>query len=365
MTDLRITTREIVKDGARLFHSLRWSYGIVICPYCGSIRIVERGNYQYRCQDCKNRFSDKTKTLLHGSKLSVEVWMLGIYEMLHNNFISSISLSKKLGINQKSAWLMMSKIRYVLDMEGYKLSGIIAQDEMYVGGCLSNFHYGRKLELLRRRGYLEEDNRKYTKSAIYALNSELKQPVFGMNDGNKVVLYATPNPIKKEYIQTIYNKHVSGDSIVVADESKLYNGWKGDIYLNNHKNNQYKTKEGYTSNRIENTFSWYKRGFYSRITHCKYHQLYLNEWCFRYNTRSLDDYERFRMVIGCNKEVTYKDIKRFDSLSAFNSKHQSNKRHIYTLSEIFSMFNSFTSSITVGGKTYTREDLAEWMNRNK
>lgn len=359
MTDLRITTREISKDGARLFHSLRWSYGVVICPYCGSLRIVEKGDYKYRCSDCGSRFSDKTKTLLHGSKLSVEVWMLGIYEILHNNFISSISLGKKLEINQKSAWLMMSKIRYVLDMEGYKLSGIIAQDEMYVGGCLSNYHYGRKLELLRRSGYLEEDNRKYTKSAIYALNSDIKQPVFGMNDGNKVVLYATPNPIKKEYIQEIYRKHVVGDSIVVSDESKLYNDWEtkiGEIHTNNHKNNQYKTSEGYTSNKIENTFSWYKRGFNSRITHCKYHQLYLNEWCFRYNTRYNTDNERFRMVIGCNKEVTYEDIKRYNSLSAFSIKHQK-KRHIYTLTEIKGMFNELVREIRLGSTIYRKEDF--------
>lgn len=360
----KLSLIKLSENAEEIFHKVRWLNGIVICPYCGSVHIKEYDGYKYKCNSCKNRFSDKTRTLLHNTKLPIKIWMMCIYLMFTDNFISSNVLASRLGINQKSAWLMMTKIRYSLPMDRYLLQGVIAQDEMYVGGCLSNYHYERKLRLLRSKGLLEEDRRDYTKSAIYALNSELKQPVFGMNDGNNVILYATPNPIKKEYIHYIYNKHTDGSAnVVVSDESKLYDNWEeitgSKLSTNNHHNNQYTTEEGYTSNRIENTFSWFKRGFGARITHCKYHQFYLNEFCFRYNNRHRTHIERFTEVLGdtIGKTITYKDIKAYKQYYGFKTKKQY-KRHIYTMSEIEQMLKySCVEYVQIGETKYYRKDF--------
>lgn len=315
----KLTTLEVIKNGEQIFHRLRWAYGIVVCPYCGSMNICEHDGYRYKCNSCKRRFNDKTRTLMHGSKLPVYVWMQAIYEMSVDNYISSNVLATKLGINQKSAWLLMTKLRYAMPQDKVLLEGTIAQDEMYVGGCLSNFHYSRKLDLLRKGNYIGKDDRKYGKEAIFALNSTLKQPVFGMNDGNRIVLYATPNPIKSDYIKSIYQQHAQDGSVVVSDESKLYKDWEGELYTNNHHNNQYMTKEGYTSNRIENTFSWFKRGFVSRVTHCKYHQFYLNEFVFRYNHRNIPTEDVFNDIISSTigKHITYKGIKAYNQFAGF------------------------------------------------
>lgn len=331
----------ITRDAENIFHKYRWAQRdnegklntnevIVVCPYCGSTHITQIGNeYKYKCNSCKNRFNDKTKTLLHGSKLSVQVWMLGLYEILSTNYISSIELATKLGINQKSAWLMLSKLRYALDEsdivlcdgedkdsgESETVKDWISMDEAYLGGCLTNYHYSRKLRLLKERHFITdfsiEDAKKrgkrlYEKSDIYALNSSLKVPVFGMTDKDKVVLYATPNPIKKDYVREIYKGHVKGECVAVSDESKLYEGWtetfNSPLVTNNHHNNHYTTHSEtlhaqVSSNRIENRFSWLKRGFNGRITHCKYHQLYLNEWCFRFNTRDMSTEDRMGRAI--------------------------------------------------------------------
>lgn len=322
----------ITRDAENIFHKYRWALGIVVCPYCGSTHITQIGNeYKYKCNSCKNRFNDKTRTLLHGSKLSVQVWMLGLYEILSTNYISSVELATKLGINQKSAWLMLSKLRYALDESDIVLcdedsdedseKDWISMDEAYLGGCLTNYHYSRKLRLLKERHFITdfsmEDAKKrgkrlYEKSDIYALNSSLKVPVFGMTDKNKAVLYATPNPIKKEYVREIYKGHVKGECLAVSDESKLYEGWTKEIgsplVTNNHHNNHYTTHSEtlhaqVSSNRIENRFSWLKRGFNGRITHCKYHQLYLNEWCFRFNTRDMGTEDRMGKAIEKMNDV--------------------------------------------------------------
>lgn len=330
----KLSVLEVTKDAEHIFHRYRWALGIVVCPYCGSIHVTQIGNeYKYKCNSCKNRFNDKTRTLLHGSKLSVQVWMLGLYEILSTNYISSIELATKLGINQKSAWLMLSKLRYALDESdivlcdsttkgsGNDSEDWISMDEAYLGGCLTNYHYSRKLRLLKERHFITdfsiEDAKKrgqrlYEKSDIYALNSSLKAPVFGMTDKGKAVLYATPNPIRKEYIREIYKGHVKGECLAVSDESRLYDGWTKEIgsplVTNNHHNNHYITHSEtlhaqVSSNRIENRFSWLKRGFGSRITHCKYHQLYLNEWCFRFNTRDMSTEDRLGRAIEKMKDV--------------------------------------------------------------
>lgn len=364
----RLSVREIIKNSGEIFHKLRWAHGIVVCPYCGSIHIKEYNGYTYKCNSCKNRFSDKTNTLMHGSKLSVSTWMHAIYEMSTDNFISSVVLATKLGINQKSAWLLQTKIRNSMSQDRTILEGgIVAQDEMYIGGSLSNFHYRRKWDLLKKGHFITGDEERYSKQALFALNSSLKQPVFGMTDGDKVVLYATPNPIKKEYIRKIYKAHTRKGGIVVSDESHLYIDWEkatgSTLYTNNHHNNQYTTENGLTSNAIENVFSWYKRGFNGKITHCKYHQLYLNEFAFRYNNRGLSTKEMFAMIVGSTigSHVTYNQIREYNPYRMFISKAKQNeidkkeKRRLKTLKWILE--NTDAKQIESHHRIYRKGDL--------
>lgn len=359
MAKKHLTTAQVIRNAEEIFHGLRWLHGIVVCPYCGSIHVKDYGGYHYRCMDCKRKFSDRTNTLMHGSKLSIQVWMQGIYEMMVDNFCSSIVLAKKLGINRKSAWLLQMKLRNSMDMDRWLLEGVIAQDEMYVGGSLSNFHYSRKWDLLRSGHYVTGDAKRYDKQAIFHLNSDLKQPVFGMTNGDAVVLYATPNPIKSDYIKYIYRKHVTGDSVTVSDESSLYYGWEkeiGEIHMNNHHNNQYVADGGFTSNPIENKFSWYKRGFGGRITHCKYHQFYLNEYCFRYNTRTMTTEERFKALVGgtIGKRVTYKTIRQYRPFSEFKVKN----KNLLTIEEIKDLLTfAYVERFEQDGKVYTYQDM--------
>lgn len=220
----------------------------------------------------------------------------------------------------------------------------------------NDFHYERKLRLLRENHYILPNERKYNKSAIFALNSKLKQPVFGLNDGEKIVLYATPNPIKTKYIKEVVKKHVIS-GISVANESKLYNDWKQETGLelstNNHHNNQYQSKDGYTSNPIENTFSWYKRGFIG-VTHCKYHQLYLNEFVFRYNTRGISHTDRFREALKhtIGRTITYKDIRQQKSI------FQTTKKNELSLEEIKSILETgIVSEVIQNHQRYTKESF--------
>lgn len=362
----RLSTAEVIKNADKIFHKLRWKLGIVVCPYCGSMHIKEYEGYHYKCNSCKNRFSDRTNTLMHGSKLPVSIWMQAIYEIFTDNFISSNVLATKLGINQKSAWLLKTKLDYSLEQDKVILSGVIAHDEMHIGGCLSNYHYSRKWDLLRKGHYVTDDATRYDKNVIFNLNNDLKQPVFGLNDGDKIVLYALPEK-RKKYLHIVYRKHVAKGSVSVADESALYNEWEHytgcELYTNNHSLNQYVTEEGYTSNGIENTFSWFKRGFAARITHCKYHQFYLNEFVFRYNTRNLSTTERFELAVGSTigKHITYRQIREYVPFEMFISKAERKRREIAERKRMktlkWILENTPAEEIQSHHKIYRKEDL--------
>lgn len=342
----------ITKNADKLWHQIRWGKTGVYCPYCGSVSIYHC-HTGYKCKDCNRRFTDKTNTLLHGSKLDVVVWLIAIFLIHLNKGISSVKLAKDLGINQKSAWLLLSKLRYAMK-EDLKLEGNICIDECYLGGSFKNMHYLKKVKLLRKYGIIKEDEWKYNKKQLFMANSRYKQPVFGMNDGKVIKLVATPNPIKDAYIRQIFKDSVTitGETLTISDESKLYDNWITDIEVNCHSKNRYYTASGFTSNPIENTFSWLKRNFKYNYTHFSYTQLYLNEYCWRYNRRDLNEDELLDELVKLivSNHVTYKDIREYNPFKGFEVKPKRIER-IDDYRHILS--SGLITSITINGQVFS------------
>ena len=313
----QLSTREVIENGEKIFHKLRYPDGIVWCPYCGCLEVKDYGDYKYRCKHCGNRFSDRTRTILHNSKLSTVTWMQAIYEILNTNFISGYELAKKLKVTQKTAWYLHFRIGMSIDLDSVRLHGVVAMDEVYLGCHMRNMHLKKKLRLLEENNIINKGER-YTKDDIYVINSEIKQHVYGLTDGNNVALHVCPNPITREYIYQLHRLHCGKDVITVSDDSALYRRWTkdiGEIHINRHSKHQYVTPDGFSSNPIENTFSWVERGYAARMTHTKHTQIYLNEFCFRYNTRNISTEEQFKLILTPWKIITYKDVMNYNQLS--------------------------------------------------
>jgi transposase-like protein len=92
----------------------RWPDG-VICPQCqGRDRITDRGQGVYRCNACPKdfEFTVRTDTIFERSHVPLHKWLYAMYLLVTaRKGISSMQLSKEIGVTQKTAWFLLGRIR--------------------------------------------------------------------------------------------------------------------------------------------------------------------------------------------------------------------------------------------------------------
>ena len=118
--------------------ALRWPDGFV-CPRCGhgeGHRLSSRPRY-HQCASCHHQASVTAGTIFHRTKLPLRLWFLGIYHLTQSkNGVSALELSRRLGVQYNSAWLMKHKLMAVMGERdaGKKLAGRVEMDDAYLGG---------------------------------------------------------------------------------------------------------------------------------------------------------------------------------------------------------------------------------------
>lgn len=130
--------RYIVRNADGIFKSMRWKRTIR-CPYCGCTHVYEtplphQKVSHYKCGKCRQRFTPFTNTIMHGTNLDAAAWLLTLYLMLDSRGISSYEVARKVGVTQKTAWKMMMKWRLAMSQNSVELNGVVAMDEVYLGG---------------------------------------------------------------------------------------------------------------------------------------------------------------------------------------------------------------------------------------
>ena len=112
-----------------------WKNGIK-CGYCNSKRVSKRNKKDgfFFCNDCKKRFNVRTNTIFHRSKIPLQKWLYASYLLqTSRKGVSSLQLSKQLGITQKTAWFMLHRLRQACKAGSFKMSGSVTSDETYFG----------------------------------------------------------------------------------------------------------------------------------------------------------------------------------------------------------------------------------------
>ena len=188
---------------------VRWN-STPLCAHCGNcekdkITIAKSKKFTYWCKNCHKQFTVKTNSVLHASKVPTNKWCVTIYlTMTSRKGISSLQLSKELGITQKTAWFMQQRVREACKQGYFMLTNTVEIDETYIGGKEGNKHANKKLHAGR--------------------GAVGKKAVMGLRQRGGKVKAMPVDRTDRETLQGIVNANVTAGSMIYSDDHRSYIG---------------------------------------------------------------------------------------------------------------------------------------------
>ena len=281
------------------FEGRLWPDGAT-CPVCSSRECVTpRKAGFYRCNTCAEDFTVRTGTVMERSHVPLHKWLYAMYLLVTaRKGISSMQLSKEIGVTQKTAWFLLHRLREACGGDLDKLRGIVQVDETFVGGLEGNKHKHKKLNLGR--------------------GAVGKSIVVGLRDESGAVRAAVIPSTDADSLQGAIHKHVEVGSTIHTDEHAGYLGIEGLFFAKheqvNHGAGEYVSTTGVTVNAVESVWAVFKRGLIGVYHHVEKKNLkrYVDEFAFRLNdgnvkVHTLDRLDSFvDAIVG--KRLTYAEL---------------------------------------------------------
>lgn len=287
----------------RAVMEIRWPDGVVRCPHCGSEKVTYLETARrWKCygDHPKPQFSLKVGTIFEDSAIPLQKWLPALWLLTGcKNGISSYELARALGVTQKTAWFMLSRVRLALQSKhGGKPGGSVEVDETYIGGKARNMHIAK----CKRMG-ISQGRSMAGKVAVIGLLDRHG------NDGTSQARTAVVAGRRKGHLQPHVRANVEAGSTLHTDAHFSYQGLSSQ-YAHNVIDHAEAYVDGEVhTNGLEHFWSLLKRAIKGTYVSVEPFHLfrYLDEQTFRLNNRKGSDAMRFALALKgiVNKRLTY------------------------------------------------------------
>lgn len=252
--------------------SLKWSKGFS-CSRCQNKSWSKTVDfYVRRCNRCKHKNSATAGTLFHKCKIAMpKAFMLVFLVSTSKKGISSMELSRRFSLGQKTCYYFKRKVMKAMCSSGYiKLKNKVDVDEFVVGG--------------------------YEQGKTGRSKGKRKEVVMGIEMKNKGIVrcYAShiANGGSKE-LRLFFNKFVDRAAIVRTDKWRGYSPLKAQ-YANLKQEKSRPAQNFKLFHRQVMMLKAWLRGIHHSVKNL---QPYLDEFCYRFNR--LGSFDRiFKNITG-------------------------------------------------------------------
>ena len=252
----------------------------------------------FRCREkeCGKKFSTKTGTVMEGSKIGYQDWIIATFQMLTSlKSVSSMKLHRDLGVTQKTAWFLTHRLRAALSQDGARMFGPVEVDETYFGGKRRN------MSNARRKALADTGRGPVGKTAVVGAKDRVTKQVAAK------VVHATD----QETLQGFVEDHAATGATVYTDDATAYESLPFTHATVKHSLSEYVKGEVHT-NGIESLWSMLKRahkGTFHKLSP-KHLDRYVQEFAGRHNVREQDTIEQMEAVTDGmeGKRLTYKQL---------------------------------------------------------
>lgn len=280
-----LTINELVKideqEAYATFCQFRWpeTEGEPVCPHCGILRCYTVRDRKFKCSDCRREFSVTSGTVFAFHKLSFWKMLTAIWMSVNAvKGKAALHLSRELGIQYKTAWVLSLKIKEALGLRrvDMELDGEVQMDGKYAGG-----HIKQKNKAEDRIDRRLKKHQNMKRMCVLALREK-------NGSGFERTFTRIVREEQGDAAWATVRDHVSRDATVITDEHSSYGDLVG---LNEHRHvnhsEMYQTEDGTNTNHVESFFSRIQRayvGIHHRFS-LKYFDWYVADLAWREDNR--------------------------------------------------------------------------------